>query len=235
MTWTVFGALTAPTLPELDANFYALANLSVVQGALSGTNTITFTPTTEMPTLTAYALNQVFAGVAAGTNTGAVTVNAGSLGALPVYKDTVAGPVALAGGEIYTGNYAGFAYDVALNGGAGGFHLLHGVTVNALSSVANGLTAAGSTQGTALAITAQTNVVTTTAASTGVILADIGVGAVQEVFNEGANTLSIYPASGGQIDALGANAAYSLATVSVQVFRQTATGATPQWYSYTLA
>ena len=38
------------------------------------------------------------------------------------------------------------------------------------------------------------------------------------VFNDGAASLDIFPVTGGQIDALGANAAYSLASGSVREF-----------------
>lgn len=92
------------------------------------------------------------------------------------------------------------------------------------------LTAAGSTQANALAITADVNVCTTVAASTGVRLpaytnsGDDGESMI--IVNGGANSLSIYPASGSKINNLSADAAYALAAgKSVEVIRVSAT----QW------
>lgn len=92
------------------------------------------------------------------------------------------------------------------------------------------LTAAGSTQADALAITADTNVCTTVASGTGVRLpAFVNAGDIDEsmiIVNGGANSLSIYPASGSKINNLSADAAYALAAgKSVEVIRVSAT----QW------
>lgn len=95
-----------------------------------------------------------------------------------------------------------------------------------------GLTAAGSTQGTALVLTAAINEVTTTASSTGVVLPSVeaGTGPIW-VANYGANTLSLYPPSGGQINRAGTNAAISMsAGVSVELFC-TSAGGSQQCYT----
>lgn len=68
--------------------------------------------------------------------------------------------------------------------------------------VANTLTAAGTTNANALALSAEINVVTTTAASTGVRLMPVEAGAAVLVANQGANALLVYPGTGVQIDAL---------------------------------
>ena len=88
----------------------------------------------------------------------------------------------------------------------------------ALKANATGLTAAGTTQGTALAITAQTNEFTTVAASSGGILPSPEQGEFIFVQNSGANALNVYPASGHSINALAANAAFSLAAGKNAVF-----------------
>jgi hypothetical protein len=84
---------------------------------------------------------------------------------------------------------------------------------NYLSGIAaDNLTATGSTQGTALLLPADYNTVTTTAASTGVIMPINGQpGDETFVANLGANALTIYPPTGESINALAANAGYSLA------------------------
>jgi hypothetical protein len=78
-------------------------------------------------------------------------------------------------------------------------------------AMATGLTAAGSAQGDALAITAEVNHVGTAAASTGVRLpAATGSGRHMTVINRGANALAVYPATGGAIDGGSGDAPISL-------------------------
>jgi hypothetical protein len=80
------------------------ANIAQVQNSfgsfltVSGTDTIT---ATVSPSLTAYASGQMFAFVAANTNTGAVTINISSLGAKSITKN---GTTALSAGDL-TANY----------------------------------------------------------------------------------------------------------------------------------
>ena len=102
------------------------------------------------------------------------------------------------------------------------------VSGNVARSVATGITAAGSSQGTATAITKDVNVVSTVAASTGVIMPTAVAGYELIVINTGANALAVYPATGGAIDANGTNAAFSLAVGARIMF--IAVSAT-QWYT----
>lgn len=102
------------------------------------------------------------------------------------------------------------------------------VTGNRLSSIAAALTATGTTQATALVLTKDLSVVTTAAAGSGVIMSAPGIGAQMLVLNRGANALLVYPPVNGVIDALAANAAFSIPTLTAKRFIQaTAT----QWYS----
>ena len=105
---------------DISAGFGALTPIPC---SVSGTNAITMITALNTPSVPSYANYAVFSGVAAATNTGGTTVAVNSLSALTVYKDTVAGPVALSGGEIVAGNVLYLIYDSALNTGAGGFHL----------------------------------------------------------------------------------------------------------------
>lgn len=80
--------------------------------------------------------------------------------------------------------------------------------------VASGLTATGNSQATALLLSADVNEITTTAASTGVRFPDATVcspGDSIVVFNGGANSLSVYPATGESINGLSANASFAVA------------------------
>jgi len=98
-----------------------------------------------------------------------------------------------------------------------------------LYSTSASVSAAGSDQSGATALTSDYNVVTTVGSGAGVKLGTpAAAGQYVTVVNKGANALSIYPASGGTIDALSANAAISLPVSGVMVFKASAT---TQWYS----
>ncbi len=86
------------------------------------------------------------------------------------------------------------------------------LTEQVCGDVQDNVTAAGSTQGTATLVTAAHVIVTTAAASTGVILPPAEPGAEVTIKNLGANALNVYPATGGAINALAANAAFSVAS-----------------------
>jgi hypothetical protein len=97
-----------------------------------------------------------------------------------------------------------------------------------LASTTTGIVAAGSTQGTATALTTQFNVVSSVAASTGVILPTAVAGMRITVFNTGVNALNVYPATNGIINALSANAAYSVAVGTAVDF---CAYSTTQWFT----
>lgn len=121
---TAFSNNTSPTGPQLDGNFAAVGALTVIPCTVAGTNTLVLTPNANTPTTNAYANYGRFSGVAAATNTGAVTARIGGLGALPVYRDTPSGPAALVGGEIVIACAFVLIYDSALNSSNGGWHLI---------------------------------------------------------------------------------------------------------------
>lgn len=73
---------------------------------------------------------------------------------------------------------------------------------NICGDVATALTAAGTTNADALALSATINQVSTTAASTGVRLMSPESGSGVVVINSGANALLVYPSTGAQINAL---------------------------------
>jgi hypothetical protein len=98
-----------------------------------------------------------------------------------------------------------------------------------LVTVTATVSAAGSTQGTATALTTDFNVATTVAASAGVVLPATTVGQNVWVDNKGANALTIYPPSGSAIDNLAVNAGYSLAINAGAEFKA---ANTTQWYSF---
>lgn len=98
----------------------------------------------------------------------------------------------------------------------------------AFKSIATGISAAGTTQGTATALSKSFNEVTTVAAGSGVSLPAPEAGELVVVANQGANALSVYPASGHSINNLSANTAQSLATDTRRIFFALSTS---KWYS----
>ena len=98
-----------------------------------------------------------------------------------------------------------------------------------ISSVATALTAAGTTQTTALAISADANFVSTVGAGSGVIIYNGMIGDTVYVFNDaGANPLTVYPPVGGKINNLSTNGGFLLApNTAVQVSKITST----RWFA----
>lgn len=80
------------------------------------------------------------------------------------------------------------------------------VTGNVAPSRSTAISAAGTSQATATALTAQINIVTTVSAGQGVVLADRDA----TVMNRGTVDLLVYPPTGAQIEAYGTNAAVAL-------------------------
>jgi hypothetical protein len=103
-------------------------------GSVSGTDTITGTLS---PTLTSYVAGQMFYFVAAGDNTGAVTLNINGLGAKNVTKN---GSTALAAGELKSGQTVAVIYD--------------GTRFQTLNAVSSALTGITTTSVTALGVNA---------------------------------------------------------------------------------
>ena len=96
-------------------------------------------------------------------------------------------------------------------------------------SVSAAVSAAGSTQGTATALTSVINNVTTVAASTGVVFPTAVAGNRVIVRNGGANALAVYPASGATINAGSANAAFSIPVgAAIEFFSISASA----WYTF---
>lgn len=154
MVWTTFAALGAgPATPnELDANLQILTYLAPVACSISGTNSLTLTPTNAGAPLTAFQTNMQFTGIVLVTNSGPVVASVvGFPGSQNVYKDTLSGPVLLVGGELVANCAATFRYDQALNGGMGGFHLQGGggASIGTTLSVASLITGALSASGVA--------------------------------------------------------------------------------------
>lgn len=133
MTYTItqFANDTTPALPDLDQNFKAIGLLTPIPCSVAGTNTLTLTQNgagqAASITVAGYGNGLQVCGIAAQTNTSAATAALGALPALNIYKDSVAGPVALTGSEIIAACAFTLRYDSALNSSAGGWHLITSV------------------------------------------------------------------------------------------------------------
>lgn len=100
-------------------------------------------------------------------------------------------------------------------------------------SVQTGVAAAGTTQGTATGLTSSVSVVATSTAgsATGVRLPASPVsGTIMWIINTSANTINVFPATGGFIDALAQNASFPLGSGGKLQFVATST---TQWYALT--
>ncbi|HEX4860858.1 MAG TPA: hypothetical protein VFV07_06445 [Rhizomicrobium sp.] len=136
-----WAGVTTATGAELDAVLNQAGLLGTIPCSSTGTNTLTLTPLTyptagTPPIALQYGIR--FFAVSTGTNTGAVTAACAGTPALPVYKDTASGPVALTGGEIVNTNAFVLTYDTNLNSGGGGYHLGGGVVGGSPTGSAGG-------------------------------------------------------------------------------------------------
>ena len=138
----VFGA-QAGNIPliELDDNYTALVTYAndptnrVSVGIDSGVaNGYVLTPNPAIPN---YSNPFIVWFIPNASNTTTSTANVSGKGALIIFKDTTTGPAALSGGEIIAANWAGLAFDPALNTGAGGFHLLNPVQTGRVAILGN--------------------------------------------------------------------------------------------------
>lgn len=99
---------------------------------------------------------------------------------------------------------------------------------NYLRSVQTGISAAGSTQGDAAALTKDINIVSTVSSGQGVRLPTAVAGMVLIVNNTSGTNLNVYPATGAAINSLATNAAYThIVGGSLQYYAVSST----QWYT----
>jgi len=96
-------------------------------------------------------------------------------------------------------------------------------------AINSAITAAGTTQGTATALTADVNIVTTATTGQGVILYNGVITDSQEIFNNTVVDIKVYPPTGGNVNQIAANSGFVLAPkTSVLVKKMTST----QWVGY---
>jgi hypothetical protein len=157
-----------------------------------------------------------------GTNTGAQTVALGS-GA------TVSGSTKVV--NIGTAGVSGSTTTINIGSavsGATSTTTLNGLVIDSISAAVN---AAGATQGTATGLVSNINNVTVVAVGAAGVRLPTAVAGMRILIrnSDSADVLSIYPATGGQINALGTNTASTLvAGLTTELVATTAT----QWYTF---
>lgn len=127
-----FASLLNPTLPNLDADFAAVAPATVLPCTATGTNSITLTPVAATLTVSAYTDKDRYSFNAPATTTGSVTLQVQALGALGVYFND--GVTQLGSGDLTAAQYCDVAYQASLNSGGGGFVLVNGAGVASAGS-----------------------------------------------------------------------------------------------------
>lgn len=162
---------------------------------------------TTSGTLTASLATQAANRVLAGPTTGAA--------AAPTFRALVADdlPAGTTGSVDSVGSGTGLAGGPITTTGT--------LTVDQTPAI---VTAAGTVQGDATLIAALVNVVTTTPSGAGVVLPASSTLFNRRIVNHGANSLKIYPNSGGTINGLSANTAITIAAGGVSVLLVTADG-----------
>ncbi len=102
-----------------------------------------------------------------------------------------------------------------------GYSAGHAIAIN--GSMNTTVSAAGTTQATATAIGAGNSFISTAAASSGVVLPQGQPGDEFDIYNGGANAVTVYPPTGAKINGLGTNSGMTLGTNSECHYKQWST------------
>lgn len=219
------GTVTSVSVVTANGVSGSVANATTTPAITLTLGNITPTSVTATGTVTGSNLS--------GTNTGDQTSVSGNAGTATAIAGGSANQIPFQQGASNTQFISAVNNAVLVTNSSGvpseSTTLPSGLTIpGALQHVTTGISAAGSNQSTATAITDDINVIGTVGSGQGVRLPTASVGMTKIVENQGANTLLVYPASGGQIDAAGANVAISLPVGYMIQFVATST---TQWFS----
>lgn len=233
------GALSVNGNLVAGANAYVDGTLTVQGASTLGTTTlgsITITGSINASTNT----NNYTLGTAQTTGTwaagGASQTGAMTFGQSTVSQTTNIQAGATASGSTKTINFGTGGLSgstTAINigsavSGATSTTTLSGLVINSISAA---VSAAGATQGTATVLVSNINNVTVVAAAADGVRLPTAVAGMRILVrnSDAADTLKIYPATGGQINALGANVSFSLTAGStIELMATTAT----QWFTF---
>jgi len=207
---------------------------------ISATGTLTFSSSTTSTCSFATSQTTGNTSICTSQSSGTLTIGGTSgTGTMTIGRSTVSQQTDIQAGatasgstktmNIGTAGLSGSTTNIAIGSavsGATSRTTLNGIVIDSISAA---VSAAGTTQGTATSLVSNINNITTVAASSGVVLPTAVAGMRILIRNTGANTLNIYPATGGTINALATNAAFTLAAGSTtELFASTTT----QWYTF---
>jgi len=146
--------------------------------------------------------------------------NVGNIGAGAGIYTSLSASGNITGGNLITGGL------ITVTGNVTGANIV--ATTYDITGVATGISAAGSSQGDATVLAKAFNVVSTVSSGQGVTLPTAVAGMRVTIINTSANTLIVYPATSGAINALSTNTGYSLPTLGRLDYIATST---TQWYT----
>jgi hypothetical protein len=225
-------ALTLGSTVTTVAGLTSVTSTTFV-GALTGAATTAGTVTTASQpnitstgTLTSLGVSGTITAANITANTGVFTGNGSGLTALTGANVTGTVSAATTAGTVTTAAQP----NITSTGTLTSLTVTGNIVCNGFidASVNAAVSAAGSTQGTATVIASEINVVSTVASGAGVAFPTPSAGMRITIINTSANALLVYPASGGTINSLALNAAFSQAAGARLEF--IATSAT-QWYT----
>ena len=212
-------------------NFYGTANTATTATNASALLQNTSSATTVYPTFTTSSANGNSSAVfntSISANLGNASITATTfVGALSgaATSATTAGTVTTAA----QGNITSVGTLTSLNSSGNIIAPSHiANTGYFIRSVNAGVSAAGTVQGNATALTTEFNRVSTVASGSGVVLPTATAGMAVVIVNSSANSLLVYPASGAAINSLATNAGYSHVTLAT--LQYIAISST-QWYT----
>lgn len=162
------------------------------------------------------------------TNPYAIQVAAGNvqLDTSTVSTNTTTGALRVVGGVGIGGNL-NVGDNLSVTGNVSGDKITANLVIQ---SVGTGIAGAGVTQAAATVLTKQLNIVSlANAGANAVVLPTPGVGTSIKIVNTSANDLKVFPASGGIINDLGANAEFVMSSNTRVEF---CAASTTQWYTF---
>jgi hypothetical protein len=191
----------------------------LVSNIANGTAPLTVTSTTKVANLNVDLLDGYDTATAATANTVVVRNANGN-----ITGNNISGTLSTAAQPNITS--VGTLTSLAVTGNIIGANVTTSSYV--IRSVGTAISAAGTIQGDATALTKDINVVSTVSAGQGVRLPTAVAGMIIIVNNTSATSLNVYPATSAAINSLATNAAYThIASASLQYYAISAT----QWYT----
>lgn len=218
-------AAAATTIVLRDANANVIANSVSTNRIFNGTSNVAITASGNV-TITV-AGSERFRATTTGANvTGDLTITGNTIPAgIKTDNYYYANGVAIS----FSGTYSNANVASYLPTYTGNITAANVTTSShVIRSVGVGISAAGTVQGDSTLLSKDINVVSTVSAGQGVRLPVAIAGMVIIVNNTSANALNVYPSTGGAINSLATNIAYShVAGASLQYYAVSAT----QWYT----